>query len=243
MSGSWAARNDVPFRAHAPWFLTVLALLGFAPAASAQSADSVATPSRDVFYADVWTPRDRTGMFHLHGGVFLPAEANATSATLGMRLGLMLGGHVALGVSGDWTYKSKNLLEAVDSGLPGFEPKLQLAKVDAHLVPAMVFLQVKLTERFPVVPYAGVGAGYEWLFLRASDYRTGESATSTYANIAWQSYAGVGLRLSPGLRLDTELYYNGGLLKRDIDEGANAGLYETVNVNGVGARVGLEVLY
>lgn len=217
---------------------------GSTPATSTPATSTGVPPSeRNYFYAEVWTPRSRTGEIHLHGGVFAPINANATSATLGLRIGLDLGSHVQLGVMSDWTYRSKNLLQPVDSGLPGFEPQIVLAKVDAHLVPAMVFLQVKLTDKFPLVPYGGVGAGYEWLFLRARDFRTAQEATATYANPAWQAYAGMGLRLSKGVRLDGELFYNGAVLGRDVSDQNGQLWRETVDANGVGLRAGLNVVY
>jgi hypothetical protein len=212
-----------------------------APEPDSSQSPPAGNPSKD--YAEIWTPRASTGTIHLHGGVFAPINANATSATFGARIGFNLGSHVLLGVLADWSFKSKSLLEPATSGLPGFRPKTLLAKVDAHLIPAMAFLQVRLTDKFPLVPYAGVGAGYEWLILRAIDYRTDESKLATYGNVAWQGYGGLGLRLSKGLRLDGELFYNGGVLVRNVDGQNGERLRETVNVNGVGVRVGLDVVY
>src|SRR4029453_12258124 len=126
--------------------------------------EAVPPPPRkhpDVTYAKVWTPRTETGRIHLHGGVFAPIDANAVSATLGARLGINVGSHVLMGFSGDWTFNTKTLEQDSDS-LPGLQPKIELAKVDAHLIPAMAFIQVKLTDKFFIVPYFGVGAGYEW---------------------------------------------------------------------------------
>ena len=202
--------------------------------------------SDQPYYAKVWTPRARTGEIHIHGGVFQPIDGNATSATLGLRLGLDLGSHIQLGVSGDWAYGTKSLLEPVPGGLPGFEPEIELAKVNAQLIPAMLFLQVKLTDQFPIVPYAGIAGGYEWLILDAHDYRPtlGPADVSrTYADLAWQTYAGLGLRLSQGVRLDGELLYNSGRLARDVTDQFGDTYSETVNVDGVGVRVGLNVVY
>jgi hypothetical protein len=216
-------------------------------AADSTQSSPPATPpkSRKVYYADVWTPRDRTGEINLHGGVFAPVHKNSSgvSPTLGLRLGLDLGSHVMLGVMGDWVYKSKSLLEPIPSELPNLEPQIVLAKVDAQIIPAMMFLQVKLTDQFPLVPYVGVAAGYEWLMLNANDYRTDESAHVTYADWAWQSFAGLGLRLSRGVRLDSELFYNGGMLERDVHDQFGETVSEVVDVNGVGARIGLNIVY
>jgi hypothetical protein len=214
----------------------------------AGAADSVAKPPPRAtddypYHAKVWTPRPRTGELHIHGGVFAPIDGNATSATLGIRMGLDLGSHVLLGAMGDWSYGSRSLLEKVSGGLPGFEPEIELAKVNAQLIPAMLFLQVKLTDQFPLVPYAGIGAGYEWLILDAHDYRTSEDASRTYADLAWQTYAGMGLKLSQGVRFDGELFYNSGRLSRDVIDQFGETWSETVNVDGAGLRVGLNVVY
>ncbi len=226
----------------------LMLVLGCAAASAADSppggnATSPAGDKANRYYADIWAPRSKTGTIHLHGGVFAPVNANANGTTMGMRLGVNAGTHVLLGVMGDWSFQSKNLLQPTTSDWPGLQPKLVLANVNAHLVPAMAFIQVRLTDRFPIVPYGGLAGGYEWLLLRAKDYRTGQTADLTYANWAWQGYTGVGLRLSEGLRIDGEVYYNGGALERDVADANGLPLKEAVDVNGVGARFGLDIVY
>jgi len=195
------------------------------------------------YYAEVWTPRTQTGVVHLHGGVFAPISANQTGPTIGARLGFNAGTHLVVGVLGDWSFQSKSLTQPAGSPLPGLSPKIVLARVDAHLVPAMAFLQVKLTDKFPIVPYAGVAAGYEWLVFDGTDYRTNATSSVTYANWAWGGYGGVGLKLSDKLRLDSELFYNGGALTRDVTDQNGVTWKESVDVNGVGLRVGLDIAY
>jgi hypothetical protein len=196
-----------------------------------------------TYYADVWTPRARTGTIHLHGGLFAPVNTNNAGTDLGLRIGINMGNHLQIGALTDWTFQSKSLRQAATSDLPGLQPHIVLARVDAHLVPAMLFIQVKLFDKFPIVPYGGVAAGYEWLILDANDYRNGTSENLTYSNVAWQAHAGAGLRLSPDLRLDGELYYNGGALQRDVVDTNGVTWHEQVDVNGVGARVGLDIAY
>ena len=187
-------------------------------------------------------PKPKANSIHLHGGLFEPIDVNAPSPTLGLRLGRRLGSHLQGGLLVDWALERKNLEQPVN-GLPGLQPNLILARAEGHLVPAMAFIQVNLTEKRYLVPYAGIAAGYEWLILRATDYRTDETASATYANWAWQSWGGVGLRLDPGLRVDFELSYNGGSLERDVANPTGGTLHEAVRVNGVGAKVGLDILY
>jgi hypothetical protein len=200
-------------------------------------------PNPKTYYADVWTPRARTGTIHIHGGVFAPVNANATGTDLGLRIGINMGTHLQIGALTDWTFQTKSLRAPATSDLPGLEPKIVLARVDAHLVPAMAFLQVQLFDKFPIVPYGGVAAGYEWLILDAKDYRISQSQNLTYSNVAWQAWAGTGLRLSPDLRVDGELYYNGGALQRNVTDQNGVIWHEQVDVDGVGARVGLDIAY
>jgi hypothetical protein len=153
-----------------------------------------------------------------------------------MRLGANVGSHVQLGVAADWIYKTKSLTLDNDS-LPNFQTKIELARVTANMFPLMGFLQVKLTDRFPIVPYLGAAAGYAWLVLQANDYRTFASTSRTYDNPTWQTYAGLGLALGKDARLDGELFFQGATLQRQIVDSAGQTWNELVDVSGVGARI------
>jgi len=234
---------------HAAPVFAAPAVDAYAPgvlAADYRAQSSPTTPARDdsgKFYAKMWAPRGRTGAIHLHGGVFAPINANAPGTTFGTRIGVHMGAPLLLGFLAGWTYESKSLVQPVNTGLPGLEPKTVLATATAQLIPAMAFLQVTLSEKYPLVPYVGVGAGYEWLVLGVKDYRTAAHASRTYSNWAWQSYAGMGMKLSGTLRLDGEVFYNGANLARDVYDANGVRWRETVNVNGAGARVGLYIAY
>ena len=210
-------------------------------------SDSVAAPfvpsattATSAPSAGTRAPKHPSYALHLHGGLFAPIDVNSTSPTIGLRLGRFVGPHLQGGLLTGWTFKWKNLEEPVN-GLPGLKPHLVLARVDGYLVPAMAFLQVNLTEKRFLAPYAGVALGYEWLTLTANDYRTDQSANLSYANWAWESWAGFGMRLGRDVRVDGELFYNGGSLERDVTDANGQTWREAVDANGVGARVGLEI--
>jgi opacity protein-like surface antigen len=203
----------------------------------------VSADSDKVYMANMHEPRTHTGAIHLHGGVWAPIDASVTNAMLGMRIGVNLGEPVLFGVLTGWTYHTKSLYDTVASGPPGLSPRTVLATGTAHLIPAMVFLQVTLTQKLPIVPYAGIAAGYEWLHLAAKDYRTDADTSLTYANLAWEWYAGVGLKLSRSVRVDGEVYYNGASLTRDVPGVNNRTLKEAVDMDGAGARIGLNIVY
>ena len=187
--------------------------------------------------------RQRTPFtLHLHGGLFAPIDVNATSPTVGLRFGRLWLPHLQGGFLTGVTFRRKNLEQEVGS-LPGLKPQLVLARLDGKLVPMMAFLQVNLTEKRFLVPYAGIAAGYEWLTATANDYRTQQKITSTYSNWAWESWGGFGMRLEKNLRFDAEIFWNGAKLERDVTDSSGITLIEAADMNGVGARVGLDILF
>ena len=183
--------------------------------------------------AEIWS-------IQLDGGLFAPIEASGASPTAGMRYCKHVGSHLQFGLLTAWTLKRAKL-EASAGGQQGPESRVELVRADANLVPVMAFMQVDLTDKSWLVPFVGFGAGYEWLILRSKDLRTGRQSKLTYDNVAWETYAGVGLRLTTKVRLNSELYYNGGSLERNPTDPNGRVRHEVVHVNGVGARMGLDM--
>jgi hypothetical protein len=179
---------------------------------------------------------------HLHGGLFAPIDVNATSPTIGLRFARNVGGHLQTGLLTGWTLRRKNLEQPVP-GLPGLKPHLVLARLDGQLLPLMGFFQVNLTEKRFLIPYAGIAAGYEWLSIKANDYRTDQEARATYSNWAWETWGGIGMRLDKMVRVDGELFYNGGSLERDVTDSSGQTFREAIDANGVGARLGLGIQF
>jgi opacity protein-like surface antigen len=178
----------------------------------------------------------------LDTGLFTPIEAGGASPTFGMRYCKHFGTHLQGGMLTGWTLKSTKV-EAAAGGLLGSESSVEVARADASLVPLMGFMQVDFTDRSWLVPFVGIGAGYEWLALTAEDHRTGLTSETNYSNVAWETYAGIGLRLTSKVRLNSELFYNGGSLKRTVLDSSGRVLPEAVDVNGVGARMGLDMIF
>jgi len=180
-------------------------------------------------------------ILHLHGGMFTPVDVNAPSPMIGVRLSKLVGSNLQAGVLSGYTLQRKDLTEDVNS-LPGTQPKRVLARSDAQLVPLMGFLRVNFTQKFWLVPYVGVGAGYEWLTYEATDYQTEVTNSSTFSNWAWEGWVGMGLRLGQSLRVNGEIFYNGASLEREVVDEFGKPWIETVDLNGVGARVGLDII-
>jgi hypothetical protein len=185
---------------------------------------------------DVWS-------MQLDGGLYAPLEATGGSPTGGMRYCKHATSHLQIGMLTGWTFKRAKL-ESTTGGQEGPISHVELARADANLVPLMAFMQVDLTDRARLVPFFGFGVGFEWLILHSLNHQTGAQSKATYGNVAWETYTGMGLRLSEIWRLNSELYYNGGSLERKFPDPAQGGLRrEAVHVNGVGVRFGVDMKF
>jgi len=216
MSPRFAARCIVPLLA---------SCLSFAAPAFAAPAPALGP--------NVWS-------MQLDGGLYAPIEGSGASPTAGVRYCKHFSPHLQGGMFSAWSFKRAKL--EAPTGDQGTDSQVELARVDANLVPLMGFLQVDLTDRF-LVPFFGFGVGYEWLMLHSFDHRTGAQEKARYANLAWQTFAGVGLQLTTIWRVNGELYYNGGSLEREVRLPDGTVQREAVDVNGVGLRVGLDMKF
>jgi hypothetical protein len=178
----------------------------------------------------------------LDGGLFVVNKASGASPRAGVRYSKHFTSHLQGGLLTGFAYKASSL-EAPAAGAQGAESSVELARTDARLVPLMGFMQVDFTDKFFLVPFVGIGAGYEWLRIYAKDHRTGEDSIVTYGNIAWEAYAGAGERLTSRVRVNGELFYDGGSLERRVLAPDGSTWHEAVHVNGVGARVGLDLVF
>jgi hypothetical protein len=178
----------------------------------------------------------------VHAGLFTPIEGGGVAPMVGLRYGKHMGSHVQGGLLTGWTMKSKQVQAPVE-GAPTIDPRAQLAHLNAHLVPLMGFMQVNFTEKAWLVPFAGIGGGYEWLVLDAKDYQTGEKSAAKYGNLAWEAWAGVGVRMTSKVRMNGELFYNGGSLERGERDANGVEYREGVHMNGVGLRAGLDMVF
>ena len=215
------------FSALLPRFVALLALC------SALSVRAHAAPA--PLGPDVWS-------MQVDAGLFAPIEANGAGPTGGLRYCKHYGTHLQVGALTGWTYK-RATWNAPPPGQPESEAQVEIARTDANLVPLMGFMQVDFMDRSRIVPFFGFGLGYEWLMVHSLDYQTGAQSKATYSNIAWQTYAGIGLQLSYIWRLNSELFYKGGSLERTVPLSSGGVQREAVHVNGVGVRVGLDMKF
>lgn len=175
----------------------------------------------------------------LDGGLFAPIQGSGANPSAGMRYGKHFTSHLQGGMLTGWSFKRAKLEST--TGDP--DSRVELARVDANLVPVMGYLQVDLADRSWLVPFFGFGVGYEWLMLHSFNHQTGDQVKARYANLAWQTYAGIGLQLNTLWRLNSELYYNGGSLERKVTQPDGTVRREAIDADGVGVRVGLDMKF
>jgi hypothetical protein len=187
------------------------------------------------------------GFVQLHGGFFAPSMENTVGWWLaGGRFGASLGDHVQLGVQADWNHRSVH--ETTLTGtttLPGGQPverRIDLSEVSSDLVPALGFVQLSpFGGSFG--PYFGAGAGYEALYLNATDFATGQDFSATYDGWGWQYYAGIAIPITRVARLNVEAFGNVAKLDREVDDPTFGRVREIVDAGGGGVRGGLSWVF
>jgi hypothetical protein len=179
-----------------------------------------------------------------HAG-FFDAEGDGGNAFVGgFRAGPQVDPHVQVGLGVDWMHKSENAT-AVLSEQPGpggtvIVTRQELSESSSNLIPLMAFVQFNADEDLPVIPYFGIGGGYQLLFLSATDFASGLEYEGTFGGWAWQVWGGLALPLSGQARLTGEVFVNNGEAERDVDGPLGITYRETVSLDGTGARFGLQ---
>ena len=182
----------------------------------------------------------------LHLGFFNPFDNFSAGFDGGFRVGPQVDPHIQLGFGMDWWHRSENtVLDLGTVQAPGgsASEKLILSQSHENLIPIMLFVQVSGDENMPVIPYAGFGAAYEWLFLTADDFVTHESFDETFGGFGWQVWAGAGLPLDWRMRVNAEVFFNGCDVGSDVDVDVPgfgpARVRDVIDVDGVGMRFGI----
>lgn len=182
--------------------------------------------------------------FQVHGGVFDPDDAADNHWLLGFRAGQSYDA-VQLGVAADWSHRAFDeetvVAETVDPSGHVITESVRTLRTSSNLVPMMGFIQVMAPANLPVRPYFGLGGGYEALFLNSEDFRTGEEHSGTFGGWGWQAWGGAAVPMGPRTALTGEVFVNDATVRRDLDRfETGMPVRESVDVGGVGARVGLK---
>ena len=184
------------------------------------------------------------GFSQIHAGFLDPDGDQSASLVLGTRVGFNLDRNVAIGGMIDWRHQG-NQENTVISSAPGpggttIDTETQVAKSSSDLIPILGMLQINMGNG-GIIPYIGAGAGYEILHLASDDFVNGQEFRGTFGGFGWQVWAGAALPLcSNQTRLTAEAFLNQADLSRDAVDALGQPVTETVNMDGTGARFGLQ---
>jgi len=229
-----------------------LALAAVAPADAGPQLDLVQASVPDVQMAGVhYRPRrsgwgnramDSQSVTQLHLGFFDPHGDAGRQFLVGLRGGPMIDPNIQLGVGVDWAHLADNVssVTQTSSGPTGVSISTQhdVSRSSSNLFPIMAYVQVSADDKMTIIPYVGLGGGYEVMNLTADNYQTNASFDATYGGWGWEAWGGASYALSGRARVSAELFVNTADLGRDVTD--TTGTYrETVNANGFGMRLGI----
>ena len=186
---------------------------------------------------------ESSGVSQVHLGWFDPDGDQNSRLDVGVRGGPVLDRMVQLGLAVDWFHKQENVSSVTQSssgpgGVP-IEVKQDIARASVNMFPIMGFVQVQGPDDMGIIPYFGLGGGYQIMLLSGDDFQTGESFEGTFSGWGWQLWGGAGVPLGGRTRLNGEVFVNGAELGRDANDINGNPVHETVKGDGMGLRFGL----
>jgi hypothetical protein len=205
--------------------------------------------SRARYEEDYYRSPRNTSFVEFHGGFMDPDGEPDAFGLGGIKFGGLVDPHVAIGGLIDWGHRGVSDATVVSEipgpgGGPPVTTTIELARSTVDFVPILAYLQFQGDNTKGMMPYAGIGGGYELLFLSAEDYATGETYDRTFGGWGWQAWAGLAIPLSRDAKLTAEVFRNGGNLSNEQDDPSTGyTIRETVNVDGTGGRFGLSFAF
>ena len=187
---------------------------------------------------------DRPIVTQLHGGYFNGSANNTSPFIVGLRAGPMVDKRLQVGLAVDWVHQTKTLANVLStSEAPGsitVSTKQDTARALFNLVPIMAFAQASGWGALDIiVPYVGASGGYEVLVLSADNFINGNSFEANFGGWGYQLWAGAGIPLGSRTRLTGELFVNEAELSKTVTDPSGVSAKQTVDMNGVGFRLGL----
>lgn len=191
-----------------------------------------------------WGNRVFESPSEIHLGFFDPEGHGTDSFVLGFRGGPLVDPNIQLGLDVDWQHNSES--QKTVGGEPYYvggqkiTPQRELSSSSSNLFPVMAYIQVVGNENMQVIPFVGLGGGYEVLFLSADAFQSQEHFDGTFGGWGWQVWGGAAVPLSGRARLAGEVFLNQAQVGRDVEDINGLTFREVVDMDGVGMRFGLQ---
>jgi len=188
-------------------------------------------------------PSERPIVSQLHGGYFDASANNTNPFIVGLRAGPMVDKRLQIGIAVDWVHQTKTLANVLSTSQgPGgitISTKQDSARALLNLIPIMGFVQASGWGLLGIVPYIGAAGGYEALVLSADNFVTGNTFEANFGGWGYQVWAGAGMPLGSRTRLNGELFVNRAELGKTVTDANGVSAKQTINMNGLGFRLGL----
>jgi opacity protein-like surface antigen len=196
-----------------------------------------------------WRERERNpqGWLSIRGGGFDTEGVSKDDWTIGLKAVGKVAPTVRLGGSIDLMRRTNSdrtiVTEYVDASGNTVRSEVTTSEAESNLVPLMAVAEVV----FPspgIQPYVGIAGGWEFLNVQATDFQSGIEYEADYDGPGWQLFGGAAFAVAPRFQLSAEVFHNESTVERRVvDPFAGAAYDERVDVDGTGARVGLNFAF
>jgi hypothetical protein len=180
--------------------------------------------------------RPPEGSAHVHAGVFAPRGSPKAMFALVTRVaGNVLPG-LQVGAALDWHHAAVGELSI--SGKGRTVPR---AEIDEF--PLLAYLQVGRPGMPDILPYVGIGGGYDLCFVGSAD-----TGTQLFGRWGWQAWAGLAKRIwydgtATRVTIGVEAFFDGARPARSFRDASGERRREVLDLTGAGIRLGLGAEY
>ncbi|MBW6515944.1 MAG: outer membrane beta-barrel protein [Candidatus Cloacimonetes bacterium] len=184
---------------------------------------------------------------------FLAPSGAKTGIFPGLSLGYNVDNIVEMGLGLDYYYSNDREMKTInvpaETDRLDVEPRIVGSDLTTYYLPLMATLKVGIPADLPVIPYGGVGLGWgllwEKVFVAAGDEDESPSEAidevNFYNGFNWMIQLGAKYPLSTNINVYGEGFYNGGVMKKNIQKDALGITWDEVKMSGIGLRAGLEI--
>ncbi len=189
---------------------------------------------------------------NLRAGFLVPNDAN-TGFIGGLCYGTKFDESVSLFFSTDYFYRNYSKIKKIgfhtSSGGNNVSEMRKSADITNYYLPLMGNLQVNFPLQDRIGLYGGVGIGYgllwENVFVAANEEEGTEKIDDVkfYSGFNWNISAGAKTGLGRNSSLYGEVFYNGGIMKRNLKADDFGVTWDQIDMSGIGMRIGIELRY
>jgi hypothetical protein len=173
---------------------------------------------------------------HVHAGVFAPQGSPKPMFALVTRVAGIVLPALQVGAALDWHHAPAGNLAITGAGRT-------VARAEIDEFPLLAYLQLGRPGMPDVLPYVGIGGGYDLCFVASPD-----TTTALFGRWGWQAWAGIATRIwlygrATHTTFGVEAFYDGARPARSFRDASGVRRHEVLDLTGAGIRVGMSGEY